>query len=179
GLASLPHGLCITDADGRVAFANPAFRNMVGAPACGPLPPCAELLRALAESGRFGAGDPAALASEASGLTRGAGGMRLGQAEIIPVDGGLLICVGEKLEGILEHIPFGICVFGPDLRIAALNSAYAQVLHEPRTALGDRLEDLIRRRAARGVYGPGPIEELVAARLKVDRSKSVVRRRHA
>ena len=81
------------------------------------------------------------------------------------------------LDDILQHIPYGICVFGRDRRVVALNDAYSHILRDLPIAVGDRFEDLVRRRAETGAYGPGPVDALVAERLAHDRSRPQLRRR--
>ena len=59
------------------------------------------------------------------------------------------------MRSILEAIPHGVCVYGEDRRVTMFNRAYTQVMTGAPLSIGDHLEDVIRRRAAAGEYGPG------------------------
>ena len=82
------------------------------------------------------------------------------------------------LDGIVRHMPHGIAVYGPDRRVAMLNAAYGQVMQGAPIAVGDTLEEVIRRRAEAGEYGPGDPEEHVRQQTALaDPSRSAMRRR--
>ena len=81
------------------------------------------------------------------------------------------------LQSILENIPHGVCVYGADRRVALTNLAYHQVMRGAPLAVGDHLEDIIRRRADAGEYGPGDVETLVADALGHDTTRPQSRRR--
>ena len=64
------------------------------------------------------------------------------------------------LSSILDAVPHGVCVYGPDRRVAMFNRAYTDVMAGAPLDVGDHVNDVIRRRAAAGEYGPGDTEEL-------------------
>ncbi len=82
------------------------------------------------------------------------------------------------LDGVVRHMPHGIAVYGPDRRVAMLNAAYGQVMQGAPIAVGDTLEEVIRRRAEAGEYGPGEPEEITRQQLQLaDPARPSVRRR--
>lgn len=83
----------------------------------------------------------------------------------------------ELLHSILDNIPHGVCVYGPDRRVTMFNHAYHLVMREAPLTVGDHLEDIIRRRAEAGEYGPGDTETLIAEVLAHDTTKPQSRRR--
>jgi PAS domain S-box-containing protein len=72
----------------------------------------------------------------------------------------------EQLELLVESMPQGVCMFGPDLRIFAYNHRYIELMGYPEglIAIGTSLEDVLRFRIARGDLGPGDPDRLVAER---------------
>lgn len=76
------------------------------------------------------------------------------------------------LQMALDHIDQGIGVFGPDKRLVAFNRRFVDLLDIPAELAvpGTPVEAFIRFGAERGDYGPGDVEELVAARLEKARS---------
>jgi signal transduction histidine kinase len=83
----------------------------------------------------------------------------------------------RSLSVILETIPHGICVYGPDRRVRMFNQAYNEVMRGAPVALGDHMPDVIRRRAEAGEYGPGDPEEIQAEQLSFDIGRPQMRRR--
>jgi signal transduction histidine kinase len=61
----------------------------------------------------------------------------------------------DLLDSILDNVPHGICVYGPDRRVTMVNRIYAEVMEGAPVAIGDHLDEVIRRRAEAGEYGPG------------------------
>jgi diguanylate cyclase (GGDEF)-like protein/PAS domain S-box-containing protein len=72
----------------------------------------------------------------------------------------------NMLSAIIENFPGGISLFDGDLRLAAHNAQFKQLMDLP-SALLDKpdvqFEDFIRYNAGRGEYGPGDPEQQVAA----------------
>jgi PAS domain S-box-containing protein len=72
----------------------------------------------------------------------------------------------DLLTAVIENFPGAVSVFDADLHLAAYNSQFKQLLDLP-DALFERpevrFEDIIRFNAERGEYGPGDIEQTVAA----------------
>lgn len=81
------------------------------------------------------------------------------------------------LDGVLEALPHGICVWGADQRVALFNGAYTRLMEGAPLQVGDTLEDVIRRRAAAGEYGPGAVDAVIARERARDLSRPQERRR--
>lgn len=81
------------------------------------------------------------------------------------------------LDGVLEALPHGICVWGPDRRVAMFNAAYVRLMEGASLQVGDTLEDVIRRRAEAGEYGPGEAAAVYAREMGRDFSRPQERRR--
>lgn len=81
------------------------------------------------------------------------------------------------LDGVLEALPHGICVWGPDRRVALFNDAYARLMEGAPLRVGDTLHDVIQRRAAAGEYGPGEAEAIYRREMARDLSRPQERRR--
>ncbi|MEO3474395.1 PAS-domain containing protein [Roseomonas sp. CAU 1739] len=81
------------------------------------------------------------------------------------------------LDGVLEALPHGICVWGPDRRVALFNDAYSRLMEGAPLRVGDTLEDVIQRRAKAGEYGPGEAEAVYRQEMARDLSRPQERRR--
>ena len=57
------------------------------------------------------------------------------------------------LDSVLRAVPHGICVYGPDRRVAMFNQTYLDVMVGAPLDIGDHLADVVRRRAEAGEYG--------------------------
>jgi PAS domain S-box-containing protein len=69
------------------------------------------------------------------------------------------------LQSILDNLPCGLSVFDGELRLIAHNQQFRSLLDLPDTLFSNPVtlfEDIMRNNAARGEYGPGPVEEVVA-----------------
>jgi signal transduction histidine kinase/CheY-like chemotaxis protein/HPt (histidine-containing phosphotransfer) domain-containing protein len=75
----------------------------------------------------------------------------------------------EELAAALAYMPVGVTIVDRDLTIRFWNPAFCQVQGFPDGVMhpGITMADVFRYIAARGDYGPGPIEELVAARVEL------------
>jgi diguanylate cyclase (GGDEF)-like protein len=74
------------------------------------------------------------------------------------------------LQTILDNFPGGISVVDRDLRMVFANSTMRQLLDLPDSLFAGGqpfLEEIFRFNAGRGEYGPGDVEQLVAARMAV------------
>jgi signal transduction histidine kinase len=78
---------------------------------------------------------------------------------------------------ILENIPHGVSVYGPDRRVAMVNRAYTEIMAGSAVAVGDHIETVVRRRAEDGEYGPGDPDEMFARHAVFDILSPQVRRR--
>ena len=77
----------------------------------------------------------------------------------------------------LEALPVGIAVFGPDRRLVFINRAYLEAVSLPPSsfAQGVTFETALRAVASRGMLGAGDPEGAVRAALERDRSTPMVR----
>ncbi len=83
----------------------------------------------------------------------------------------------QALASALEAIPHGICVYSERRRVTMFNQAYAEVMAGAPLAVGDSMEEVTRRRADAGEYGPGSASDIVAQQLAFDTSRPQARRR--
>jgi signal transduction histidine kinase len=81
------------------------------------------------------------------------------------------------LDLVLLNVPHGICVYGPDHRVAMFNDTYNIVMEGAPLRVGDSLEDVIRRRAAAGEYGEGDPETVFATQMSYNIARPQMRRR--
>ena len=74
----------------------------------------------------------------------------------------------EIFSTLIDNLPIGVSLVGPDLRHMAFNHVYLEVfdLRPGMLEVGDPFEKLIRYSAERGEYGPGDIEEQVRKRVE-------------
>lgn len=68
-------------------------------------------------------------------------------------------------DALLEALPVGVAVFGPDRVLRYVNPAYHQVYGHIPVQVGEHLGDILMRRVLAGEFGPGDPQEQVAARL--------------
>lgn len=81
------------------------------------------------------------------------------------------------LDSILDNIPHGVCVYGPHRRVTMFNPAYTEIMQGAPLTVGDHLEEIIRRRADAGEYGPGAPDEVFARQMAHDIGRPQARRR--
>jgi diguanylate cyclase (GGDEF)-like protein/PAS domain S-box-containing protein len=75
----------------------------------------------------------------------------------------------DTLQVMIDNFPGGIALIDRDYRLAGSNKLYGSLLDMPQSLFEEPrppLEKLVRFRAARGDYGPGPLEQVVTERLK-------------
>ncbi|MDE2581139.1 MAG: PAS-domain containing protein [Rhodospirillales bacterium] len=80
------------------------------------------------------------------------------------------------LEEIIEGLPQGLLVFDAGFRVVLVNRAYQRLMGGEPVLVGERMEDLVRRRIAAGDYGPGDPELLLARQLAYDTTRPQTRR---
>lgn len=73
----------------------------------------------------------------------------------------------EIFATLIDNLPIGVSLVGPDLRHMAFNHVYLEIfdLSPGMLEVGDPFEKLIRHLAERGEYGPGDIEEFIRVRV--------------
>jgi len=81
------------------------------------------------------------------------------------------------LDDVIQALPHGVCVYDRERRVAAFNAAYARIMAGAPVTLGETLEDIVRRRAEAGEYGPGDIADHVRHFAAAHGGAAVVRRR--
>ena len=191
-LAQLRSGVAVFDGDRRLALSNPAYEELIGLPrgAIRPGMPHAEVMRATARRGDFINVDPDQFVADRVSLDRSRphswlrerpNGQVLGLTSQPVPDGGFLIEIADitgarraedearrraaVLDGVLASIPHGVVVFGADGRVAMVNAAHQSIMAGAEVAPGEHREDIARRRAAAGEYGPGDPGELARLNL--------------
>jgi signal transduction histidine kinase len=81
------------------------------------------------------------------------------------------------LDLVLLNVPHGICVYGPDRRVAMFNDTYNKVMQGAPLRVGDTMEDVIRRRAEAGEYGEGDPQSVFATQMGFNIARPQMRRR--
>jgi signal transduction histidine kinase/Na+/proline symporter len=73
----------------------------------------------------------------------------------------------DVLQHAIDHARQGITVLDRDLQLVAWNRAFVRLYQLPpeMVRVGIGLEEVIRFNAERGSYGPGPVDDVVSARL--------------
>ncbi|MGG5887960.1 PAS-domain containing protein [Falsiroseomonas sp. HC035] len=177
-LARLQAGVALFDSDLTLIQSNAAYEEAIGLPAGSVRPGMAhaEILALLQDRGEMDAeerADTARRVRDGRFLTatrqriRPTGQvLRVGSQPLPP--GGFMIEVDDVtalkqaedeaqrraalLDGVLEALPHGVCVFGPDRRVTMFNQAYSRIMSGSTIALGDLLEDMVARREAEGEF---------------------------
>lgn len=78
----------------------------------------------------------------------------------------------------LEHVPVGVALFDPDLRLLAINHLTVTMLELPLSLFTGQmptLEELLYFNACRGEYGPGDPHELTRQRMDLARKREAHR----
>ncbi|MCR0983028.1 PAS domain-containing sensor histidine kinase [Roseomonas populi] len=60
---------------------------------------------------------------------------------------------GDLYRTVLETLPHGVCVFGPDRRVRMVNAAYQRIMEGSEVAIGEHHADIVARREAAGEFG--------------------------
>jgi signal transduction histidine kinase len=81
------------------------------------------------------------------------------------------------LDLVLLNVPHGICVYGPDRRVAMFNDTYNKVMEGAPLQVGDTLTEVIRRRAEAGEYGEGDPDTVFATQSAFNIARPQMRRR--
>jgi signal transduction histidine kinase len=81
------------------------------------------------------------------------------------------------LDLVLLNVPHGICVYGPDRRVAMFNDTYNKVMEGAPLQIGDTLVEVIRRRAEAGEYGEGDPDAVFATQMGFNIARPQIRRR--
>jgi PAS domain S-box-containing protein len=83
----------------------------------------------------------------------------------------------ELLTSLIQNLPIGVSLIGPDLRLLAFNRVYTDMFGLPPDFLkpGDSIERFVHYNAAHGAYGDGDAEAIVRTRLEQVRAYEVQR----
>jgi PAS domain S-box-containing protein len=191
-LQQLRSGVAQYDSGQRLVLFNPAYAELVGLDRDEVRPglTLTEVLRKLAAAGEFTNADADSVVRQRAAMDRSrpttyqrerpSGEVLRFRSQPMP-DGGFLIEVAEVtalkraedearrraalLDGVLEALPHGVAIWGPDRRLARVNAAYGRIMRGAPIAAGDGLEEVIRRRARAGEFGPGDPEEIARREL--------------
>ncbi|MEA2739001.1 MAG: hypothetical protein QOH05_2308 [Acetobacteraceae bacterium] len=191
-LATLRIGLAIFDCNRRLLLANPRFASLLALPPDRLAPGASfeAMLNLMETREEFAGPDGAAFIASLRDATLGSPWTARRQRadgrsidimfDPLP-DGGCTISVSDitpqaraedearrrarLLDLVLLNIPHGICVYGPDHRVAMFNDTYSKVMAGAPLQVGEALNDVIRRRAAAGEYGGGDVDTLIAAQM--------------
>ncbi|HEV7265563.1 MAG TPA: PAS-domain containing protein [Falsiroseomonas sp.] len=82
------------------------------------------------------------------------------------------------LDGVVEAMPHGVCVYGPDRRVAMFNEAYRRIMQGAEIAVGDHVDLVVARRIAEGEFGAdyGAVT-MARSHVPTDRTEEIVRSR--
>lgn len=83
----------------------------------------------------------------------------------------------EVLDSVVQHLPHGVVVFGPDDRATLVNHAYRAIMADSPIEVGDDRLSTIRKRTQRGEYGPGDPDALFASRQELEQEPTRAWRR--
>ncbi|MFN6955765.1 MAG: PAS-domain containing protein, partial [Acetobacteraceae bacterium] len=191
-VAALATGIAAFGPDMRLGMINPAYAALVGLPASQLREgmSAADIVRLLEERGEFAA-VPQATVEHLKRRAEGGGPpviqRRRPTGQVIETraatlsDGGMLLEVTDVtarqraedearrraalLDSILEALPTAVTVFDPSLRVTMANRANFDVIGATEVVVGETLEDLLRRHAARGAFHGRPIEDVLAEEI--------------
>lgn len=198
-LAALPHGVCLYGPDRRVQMFNAAYERLM---AGSPLAVGERIEEVVARRRASGEYDEATAAAVLSRFAPGAGplpvlrrirpnGTVLENSAVRLPDGGLISVFTDVtalhwaeqaarhraslLDGVLRALPHGICVYGPDMRVALFNDAYARIMEGSPVAIGEHIEEIAERRLAQGEFSEAYLAEARARLTPAGSTREAVR----
>ncbi len=201
---SLWIGLAVFDGNRRLLLANPRFWALLALPADRLIVGSSfdALMGAMDERAEYATADGAAFiatwrtrAFDRHWTTRHqhADGRSIDVVFDLLPDGGCTIAINDitpqaqaedearrrahMLDLVLLNVPHGICVYGPDRRVAMFNDTYNRVMAGAPLSIGDTLAEVIRRRADASEYGPGEPDAVFTEQLAHDITRPQMRRR--
>lgn len=197
-LEALPIGVGVFDAQGTLAFANTRFFALLGGADSSTITSLATLSAHLSTNAvpedqapdavlAPGKHDPAAtrwrrrdgpiIDLAVTPLPDGGRMVTLTDITVPARDRQEAIGKADALQSILEAIPHGVCVYSAERRVTMFNRTYTEVMDGAPLEVGDHMQEVIRRRAAAGEFGPGAPGTIVAQQMAFDISRPQTRRR--
>ena len=191
-LQRLASGIARYDAEGRLRLANAAFPGLVGLPPSLTYPGQSfrEMVRAQIERGDYSPEDAARIWAgvaetirprEALHERRRTNGQVLRFRNQSLPDGGWLAEVTDITaerraeqearhrvalqDALLEALPVGVTVYGPDRVLRFVNAAYNTIMADSPVRVGEHLRDILMRRALAGEFGDTDPQAEVSSRL--------------
>jgi signal transduction histidine kinase len=198
-LAALPHGVCVYGPDRRVQMFNAAYARLLDGDPARIGESVDEVVARRLASGEY---DPATAAAVLARYQPGAGtqpvmrrirpnGLVLENNLARLPDGGVVSVFTDVtalhwaeeaartraalLDGVLRALPHGICVYGPDMRVALFNDAYARLMPGAEVAIGEHVEEITARRLAQGELDPDYIREVRERMARGEMEREMVR----
>ena len=196
-LASLPHGVVVYGADGRVAMVNAAHQAIMAGAELAVGEHRDDITRRRAEQGEYGAETPAMLAlmelkavpRQLAPVQRTRPDGRVLDLRYAPLpDGGTVQVTTDitdlhaaraeatgraaQLQVMLDNMRHGIALYDAAWRLVVSNALAARLTGLPPDSMrpGRHILDLVREQAARGVFGgPAETERVLATALAIDR----------
>jgi signal transduction histidine kinase len=187
-LATLRIGVAIFDSRGGMLHSNPRFAELTGLPPERLTPgfPFSHMLSLMGTGEDYG--DQHAASLSGAGRRKQRTSLRhRGTGQLVDViydplpAGGWAVSVSDitpltkaedesqrrarLLDSVLRAVPHGICVYGPDRRVAMFNQTYLDVMAGAPLDIGDHLADIVRRRAEAGEYCGGEPDEIFAQQV--------------
>ncbi|MEI6162299.1 MAG: PAS-domain containing protein, partial [Roseococcus sp.] len=205
-LTRLNNGVAQYDAERRLARSNPAYARLLGLPphALQPGMAVSEIVARQREAGEFDAAHAAAVTADLTTRslaqawrverTRPDGVTLRFENQPMP-DGGWLAEIMDITEthkaeqdvrrrvalqeALMEALPVGVAVYGPDRVLMQVNPAYNRIMAHSPIRLGENLRDILTRRAIAGEFGPCDPETEVDRRLGTVNTAHGLERRSA
>lgn len=203
-LTRLTGGVAVFDPDLRLSLSNPSYAALLGVPgAVQPGMSHTDILAVLAARGEFDQGgqtvEEAAEAMQqdryrpAARLRERPNGRVLRFDNQPTADGGLQVEISDVtalkraedearrratvLDGVLDTLPHGILVYGPDRRVAMFNAAYTRIMAGAEVRLGEHIDDVAARRLAEGEFTADYLQSTLAEQFGADADGSRALRR--
>ncbi len=198
-LAALPHGVCVYGPDRRLQMFNAAYARLLDGDPARVGESVDEVVARRLASGEYDAPTAAAVLARyqpGAGVPplmrriRPNGTVLENNMARLP-DGGVVSVFTDVtalhwaeeaarnraalLDGVLRALPHGICVYGPDKRVALFNDAYARLMAGAEVAIGEHVEDITARRLAQGELDADYIREVRERMARGELEREMVR----
>ena len=200
-LAALPQGVCVYGPDRRLQMFNAAYARLLGADAARIGDTVDEIVARRLASGEYDAPtaasvlarfDPGASPPPPMRRIRPNGIVLENDMARLP-DGGVVSVFNDVtalhraeeaarnraalLDGVLRALPHGICVYGPDMRVALFNDAYGRIMEGSPIAIGEHMDEIAARRLAQGEFTAAYLADARARLAEIETPREAVRER--